>query len=179
MRKHYARVFRGVEVDHDGDATATFATNFVPAGVRQTNIQSGTDWEWQMRGGGQHKVESLRRARSPQQRRVMHIPLSAALSAELTAAIDGVLNHQGAAGAPALGKAMELLTDETISFFFVEIVARLNLGVVGRKTVDLGTTMASKAFGMIINRLINSLSPQQLVTLAAYLHETAVLEVCD
>lgn len=130
-----------------------------------------------VKGESQNKVEPLRRVRNPHQRRVMHVPLSPALSAELSGAIAAVLKQPGSvAGAPALGKVMEHLTEETIAFFFVDIVDRLNLGMVGRKTVELGTGMAIKAFGMIINRLINTLSPAQLVTLAEYLDDTAVVE---
>ncbi len=131
-----------------------------------------------VKGDSQNSVEPLRRVRDPHQRRVMHVPLSPALSAEITSAIAAVLQQdRRATGAPALAKVLEHLTEETIAFFFVDIVDRLNLGMVGRKTVELGTGMATKAVGMIINRLIDTLSTEQLVIVAEYLDDTAALEV--
>ena len=89
------------------------------------------------------------------------------LAAEARDLVGRIREHEDPAELREEGAAMVLeLTRAGLDAFFLDPVERLGLGTMTRSMVKVGLGSAAKAIGVFVNRVVGSLSEDQVVEMA-------------
>lgn len=124
----------------------------------------------------QQSIDFVERSlfRDANQQLLVGAPLDATTTAQMKSSFKAILDGQNAKELrPVLAEQYKTFADQIIRHFMIEFNKTLDLGMIKRKAADIGASAVTKAVHIGIDKLIPSLSVEELKALAQY-HDTLI-----